>query len=298
MDRIGEMTAFTKVVETGSFVGAARQLRLSPTMISKQVRELEERLGAKLLHRTTRQVSLTEVGSLFYERCSGLLAELNEVESAASQLQTTPRGVLRVSAPLAFGSLRIPAMLPAFAHQYPDVTIELTLVDRTVDLVEEGIDVAVVIGDIPNSSTMTRLLGMTRIVACASPAYLARKGTPQTPDDLANHNCLIHTVPVMPRGWAFVAPDGRPHVVKMAGNFLTNSVTALLTAAVAGQGVILTPSYLVAKAVKSGRLVTLLGGYTAPEIPIRLVYPPGRYPSAKVRAFIDFLVSRMAAEEL
>ncbi len=291
MDRIGKMTAFAKVVETGSFVGAARQLRLSSTMVSKHVRELEDRLGVKLLHRTTRRVSLTEVGALFYERCSGLLAELDDLESAASQLQTTPRGVLRVSAPLAFGSLRIPAMLAAFADLYPDVTIELILADRAVDVVEEGFDLAVVVGDIPNSSYMTRLLGLAQAIVCAAPGYLAKRGIPQTPEDLFTHNCLTHAIPGVSKGWAFVGPDNKPCLVKISGNFITNSMMALLTAALNGQGLILTPTFMVADAVESGTLVTMLSTYTTPEIPIRLVYPPGRYLSAKVRAFIDFLVT-------
>ena len=299
MDRIGEMTAFIKVVETGSFVGAARQLRLSSMMVSKHVRELEDRLGAKLLHRTTRRVGLTEVGALFYERCSGLLTELDELERAASQLQTTPRGVLRLSAPLAFGSLRIPPMLAAFADLYPEVTVELILADRTVDLVEEGFDLAMIIGDIPNSSYMTRLLGLAKTIVCASPAYLARNGTPETPDDLAAHNCLTRAVlPAMFKDWAFIGPDNKPQVVKTSGNFRTNSATALLTAALNGQGIIFTSSYMVADALKNGSLVAVLATYTTPEVAIRLVYPPGRYLSAKVRTFIDFLVARFPDEAL
>lgn len=295
MDRIGKMTAFVKVVETGSFVGAARQLRLSSTMVSKHVRELEDRLGVKLLHRTTRRVGLTEVGSLFYERCSGLLAELDELESAASQLQTTPRGVLRVSAPLAFGALRLPPLLTAFCDRYPAVTVELVLADRTMDVVEEGFDLAVIIGDMPSSTQMTRLIGHCHPVVCAAPAYLARRGRPETPEDLAGHNCLTHDVPSLAKEWTFVGPDNRTHVVKVSGNFRTNSAMALLTAALNGHGVMLTPSYMVADAVRNGALVTLLGAYTSPEIPIRLVYPPGRYLSAKVRAFIDFLAARLPA---
>lgn len=296
MDRINAMTAFIKVVETGSFVGAAQQLRLSSTMVSKHVRELEDRLGVRLLHRTTRRVGLTEVGALFYERCSGLLGELDELECAASRLQTTPRGVLRISAPLAFGSLRIPTILAGFADLYPDVTVELILADRIVDVVEEGFDLAVVVGDIPNSSYMTRLLGMAKAIVCAAPGYLARKGIPETPEDLTSHNCLTHAAPLMSKGWAFIGPDQKQHVVTVSGNFRTNSVTALLTAALNGQGVILTPTFMLDEVLKNGDLVALLGSYTTPGIPIRLVYPPGRYLSAKVRSFIDFLVSRLPGE--
>ncbi len=293
MDRTGKMTAFVKVVESGSFVGAARQLRLSSTMVSRHVRELEERLGVKLLHRTTRRVGLTEAGALFYQRCSALLAELDELEGATSQFQTTPRGILRVSSPLAFGSVRIAAVLAEFADLCPEVTVDLTLTDRTVDLVEEGFDIAVIVGDIPDSSCMTRLLRTTGTILCGAPEYLSRKGIPQAPEDLASHNCIGHAMPAYAKTWTFAGPDGRAHAVKVSGNLRTNSVAAQLTAAVHGQGLILVPGYAVADALASGRLVALLGTYTGPELPIRLVYPPGRFLAPKVRAFVDFVVARL-----
>ena len=296
MDRIGKMAAFVKVVETGSFVGAAGQLRLSPTMISRHVRQLEERLGVTLLHRTTRRVGLTEVGALFYERCAALLAELDELEGDASRLHATPRGRLRVSAPLAFGSVQVAAVLADFAGLYPDVAVELVLADRGVDLVEEGFDLAVVMGELPVSSYMTRLLLAAGTVLCAAPDYLARRGGPLCPEDLAGHNCLTHSDPAHAKSWTFVGPDRRQHQVRISGGFHSNSITALVTAALQGLGLVLAPVYLVGEHLRSGALVAQLEHYATAEVPIRLVYPPGRPLSAKVRSFIDFLVERLSGD--
>jgi DNA-binding transcriptional LysR family regulator len=296
MDRIGKMTAFTKVVETGSFIGAAQQMRVSSTIISKHVRELEAWLGVRLLNRTTRHVSLTEIGTVFYERCRELLVELAELENVAGKLQTTPRGTLRVSAPLAFGAARIAAVLPDFAQACPQVTVELILTDRYVDVVEEGFDLAVTMDELPDSSVITRLLGTTQTILCAAPAYLARHPAPNVPDDLLGHNCLTHATQALARAWVFTGGADRvAHRVKVSGNFRTNSAAAQLTAALQGLGVALQPDFLVAQALREGSLVALLQGYAAPNLPIRLVYPPGRYLAAKVRAFADFLVSRFAA---
>ncbi|HQT46059.1 MAG: hypothetical protein B7X08_04185 [Acidocella sp. 20-63-7] len=295
MDRIGKMTAFTKVVETGSFTGAAQQMRVSSTIISKHVRELEAWLGVRLLNRTTRHVSLTEVGTVFYERCRELLVELAELENVAGKLQTTPRGTLRVSAPLAFGAARISAVLPDFVQVCPQVTVELILTDRYVDVVEEGFDLAVTMDELPDSSAITRLLGTTQMIVCAAPAYLDRHPALNVPDDLHDHNCLTHATQALAKAWVFTGADGVEHRVKVSGNFRTNSAAAQLTAALQGLGVALQPHFLVAQALREGSLVALLEDYAAPNLPIRLVYPPGRYLAAKVRAFADFLVSRFAA---
>jgi DNA-binding transcriptional LysR family regulator len=265
-------------------------------MISKHVRELEDQLGIKLLNRTTRRVSLTEVGALFYERCAPLLSELSELESLASQLHTTPRGQLRISAPLAFGTARVAPALADFTRLYPDVTIDLILTDRTVDLIEEGFDLAIQTGEIPDSSYMTRLLTVFKTMVCATPGYLAERGTPTSPEDLANHNCLPHVVPELSKQWAFVGPGNKPHIAKICGNLRTNSPAAQLAAALRGHGLTLQPSYLVAEELASGRLVQVLAAYRGPEIPVRLVYLPARHMSAKIRAFIDFVIEAFSAK--
>ncbi len=296
MNQLGDMTAFAKVVETGSFTAAARQLRLSSTMVSKHVRELEDRLGLKLLNRTTRRVSLTEVGALYYERCAPLLAEIAELECMASQMNTTPRGLLRVSAPLAFGAARVAPALADFSKHYPDVTVELILTDRVVDLVEEGFDLAVRFGDPGNSSLITRQLAIYPTMVCATPAYLAEHGIPATPEDLARHNCLTQTTEQFSRQWTFLGPDGRSHAVRISGNFRTNSISAQLAAALRGQGLTLQPSHVVADEIISGRLAQVLAAFRAPELVARVVYLPGRHLSAKTRAFIDFFVAQLAEQ--
>jgi DNA-binding transcriptional LysR family regulator len=292
MDRLGKMTAFVKVVETGSFTAAAQTLRLSATMVSKHVRELEDQLGVKLLHRTTRRVSLTEVGALFYERCAPLLVELTDLETMASQVDAAPRGLLRVSAPLAFGAARVAPALVEFSRLYPEITVDLILTDRAVDLIEEGFDLAIHTGEVAESTTKTRLLTVFSTLLCAAPSYLAERGTPVRPEDLAQHNCLPHVFHELSKEWSFVGPDNKSHVTRISGTIRTNSVVAQLAAALCGHGLTLLPSFLVVDELAQGRLVQVLSEYQAPEIPVRLLYLPGRHVSAKVRAFIDFLVGR------
>jgi len=296
MDQIGNMAAFVKVVETGSFVKAARLLRLSSTMVSKHVRALEERLGTQLLHRTTRRIHVTEAGLLFYERCSELLVALDELESSATSLHTVPRGVLRVSAPAVFGSCRIAPLLPALAARYPELSIELTLIDRPVDLIEEGLDVAVMIGELPDSGYATRLLTRSKTVICAAPDYLARRGIPAHPDDLTGHNCFIHTGWLSEQGWRFSGTNGPLPPVEISGNFRTNGFLAQRTAALAGHGLAVMPRFFVEEDLELGRLTAVLSDYIGPSIPVRLVYPSGRRLPSKTRVFIDSVIAALPHE--
>jgi DNA-binding transcriptional LysR family regulator len=294
MDRIGKMAAFAKVVECGSFAGAAKQLRLSPSIVSRHVRELEDWLGARLLTRTTRHVSLTEVGAVFYERCAALLHELDELEATAGRLQTTPRGTLRVSAPLALGATRLAALLPGFSALYPDVTIELILTDRPVDIVEEGFDLSLTMEELGDSTAITRRLCVTRSVLCAAPAYLTTHGTPASLDDLPAHNMLTYTMELFAKGAIFTGPDGRATRLHPHGNLRTNSAIALVTATLGGQGIAILPEFLVQEALDAGRLTALLPAWHPPDLPIRLVYPPGRNLPAKTRAFADYLIGLLS----
>jgi DNA-binding transcriptional LysR family regulator len=291
MDKIARMTAFAKVAETGSFTKAAQQLHLSPTIISKHVRELEESLGVRLLNRTTRKVNLTEIGSVFYEHCAELLTQLEDLENVAGRLQSTPSGVLRVSAPLAFGASQIAAVLPGFAAAHPGVTVELILMDRYVDVVEEGFDLAITMDELLNSTYITRLLCTMRTIICAAPGYIVTHGRPQTPDDLLSHNCFTHLSAPLSKPWTFTGPDNVTRSIKVTGNLRCNSAAAQLAAALQGQGVSLQPDFMAEQALSEGRLVAILTEYKTPGVPIRLVYPPGRYVAAKVRVFVDFLVS-------
>ena len=296
MDQIGNMAAFVKVVETGSFVRAARLLRLSSTMVSKHVRALEERLGTRLLHRTTRRISLTEAGTLFYERCAELLLALEELEDSASDIHVAPRGLLRVSAPTMFGACRIAPLLPALAERYPGLSVELTLIDRPVDPVQEGVDIAVIIGDVPQMGYMTWLLAMARTVVCAAPDYLERHGAPSHPAELAGHNCFIHTGWLLTQGWDFSDADGPLPPIRITGNFRTNGFFDQHTAALAGHGLAVLPRYFVDPDLRSGRLVAVLTDFEGPRMPLRLVYPSGRQLPAKTRVFIDSLVEAVARE--
>ncbi|WP_298283634.1 LysR family transcriptional regulator [Acidocella sp.] len=295
MDRIGKMVAFAKVVESGSFVQAARQLRLSPSIVSRHVRELEDWLGARLLTRTTRHVSLTEIGAVFYERCASLLHELDALEATAGRLQTTPRGTLRVSAPLALGATRVAALLPGFSRDYPDITIELILTDRAVDIVEEGFDLALTMDELTTTTAITRLLCHTRSVLCAAPAYLAAHGAPATLADLKSHNILAYSTALFAKGALFTGPEGHTETIRAEGSLRTNSAIALHTAALGGLGLAMLPDFLVHEALTDGRLTALLPAWRPPDLPIRLVYPPGRNLPAKTRAFADYLIKTLGA---
>ena len=289
MDRLSEITAFVKVAQTGSFSEAARQLDVSPTVVSKHVRFLEEWLDVRLFNRTTRHVSLTDSGHEVYERCTELLNQFHDLESMAGRWRGIPRGVLRISAPLSFGGGPLAAELPRFTERYPHVTIDLTLRNRFVDVNEENFDAAIVIGDLPDSSAKTRLLNEFVNGIYASPEYLEAHGVPRDPDDLASHNCLLHVGGPLTEVWELTGPDGKTRHYKVSGTLRTNSAVALLTSVLLGQGLILLPDYLVAEALVQGRLVKLLPEYKIPPLPVRVVYQSGRHVPIKVQAFIEFV---------
>ncbi len=289
MDRLTEITAFVKVAQTGSFSEAARQLTVSPTVISKHVRFLEEWLDVRLFNRTTRHVSLTDIGHEVYERCAELLHQFHDLESMAGRWRGVPRGVLRISASLSFGGGPLASHLPRFTERYPHVTIDLTLRDRFVDVIEENVDVAIVMGNLPDSGAKTRLLNHVENGIYASPDYLEAHGPLRNPDDLTKHNCLLHVGGPLTDDWELTGPDGQTRHYKVSGTLRTNSTVALLTSVLLGQGLILLPDYLVAEALALGRLVKLLPEYKIPPLPMRVVYQPGRHVPIKVQAFIDFV---------
>ncbi|MBR0671615.1 LysR family transcriptional regulator [Neoroseomonas soli] len=291
MDRLAAMEAFVKVVERGGFTAASDDLRLSRAMVSKHIQDLEAHLGARLLNRTTRRVSLTEVGRLYYDRSVQLLADLAEAEGVVGALQTTPRGRLRVNAPVSFGALHLAPAIVDFMKAQPDVTVELTLNDRVVDLVEEGYDLAVRIARLADSSLIARRLAPSRTVVCASPAYLEQRGWPGQPADLVHHDCLLYSYDVGGDEWHLDGPDGTV-AIRVRGRLQANNGDALRAAALRGAGLVAMPSFIVGADLAAGRLVPVLPGYRAPELVIHAVYAPGRHLSAKVRSFIDFLVPR------
>lgn len=290
------MAVFVRSVESGGFAAAAKAFGLSATMVGLHVRALEDRLGSRLLNRTTRKQSLTEVGRLYYERCKRILAEIEIAEASGIELHAAPRGRLHIAAPVSFG---VHALAPAIADYlalYPDVEIELTLNDRSVDLIEEGFEIAFRIGTLPDSSLITRALAPYRMVLCAAPAYLQRHGEPILPSDLVRHNCLGFAHWRVGREWHFEGPDG-PSSAAVRGTFRTNNGEALRMAARKGLGIVLQPEVLLIDDIKAGLLVPILTEHILPSRPMHILYLPDRRPTPKLRTFIDFAAERFGARQ-
>jgi DNA-binding transcriptional LysR family regulator len=292
MDRFQALTTFAKVVETGSFARAADRLNISVSAASRQVSELEAHLGARLLNRTTRTLSLTEPGQAFYERCVQLLADLDEAEEAITVSSVVPRGTLRMTASISFGVRYLAPAIAAFEAAHPQLRFDIELSDRPIDLVDKGLDLAIRIGDIGSQALIGRRIGVAQIVCCAAPAYLAAQAPPATPDDLRRHLCLTYEYSSEGNTWRFTDTEARVHEVKVSGHAHANNGAMLAALAVQGRGITLAPDFIVADDVRAGRLVALLPGYTPPAINITAAYPSRRHLSAKVRAFIDFLAER------
>jgi DNA-binding transcriptional LysR family regulator len=286
------MAAFVKAVEAGSFAAAADALGLSAPMVGKHVRMLEDRLGVRLINRTTRRQSLTDTGQCFYERCKAVLTEVEAAESCAAESRATPRGRLRVNAPVTFGAHCLAPVLPEYLLAYPEVSVDLSLNDRIVDLVEEGYDAVFRVGALSDSSLIARPLAPYRLVACASPSYLAEHGAPSSPADLGDHECLgfVHWAP---RGsWEFKDANGTARTASITGRLTANNGQALRAAALAGFGIILQPRALVADDLEAGRLVQLLPDYEPPSRSMHILFAPGERTGPKLRSFVDFVVKR------
>lgn len=292
MDRLTSMGVFVKSADLGSFAAVAAALEMSPQMVAKHIASLESQLGTKLLNRTTRRQHLTDVGRAYYERCKRVLSEVEAADSLALDMHTQPKGVLRVSAPTTFGAFTMPAFVTQFLAQYPEMQVELSLDDRYVDPLEEGIEVMIRIGDLVDSSLIARELAPYRFIACASPHYLAQRGIPSTPEELIGHDCLSYSYssPSPSCRWHFTR-DGRKQEVHIDGRFRSNNWNALLHAATSGFGITLGPEIILANEVKAGRLVQILPEYEGPTRPMHAVYPPTRQPTAKLRSFVDALVA-------
>lgn len=282
---------FVAVVECGSFTAAADRLGLSKSAVSKQVTALEDRLGARLMNRTTRRLSLTEEGRAYHERCAAVLAELRDAELAVSRLSDTPRGTLRISAPMSFSIQHLAPALADFRARYPELHIDVTLNDRLVDVVDEGYDVAIRIAQLPDSSLIARRLATCRRITAASPHYLAEHGRPAHPRDLAGHHVLVYSYLQNPRELTY-AEDGRPLVVNVNPAVTANNGDFLACMAASGHGILLSPSFILGEAIRAGHLVPILESYEADPIAIYAIYPHNRHLSAKVRLFIDFLATR------
>lgn len=292
MDRLAAMEAFVRAADTRSFSEAARQLRLSKSVVSRQIAALEAELGARLLQRTTRTLTLTEAGRVYLERARRILADVEEADRSVGQLEGSPRGRLRVNAPMSFGFLHLAAAIPDFLARYPAVRIDMSMTDRYVDLIEEEFDVAVRIGSLKDSSLVARKLAPVRMVVCASPAYLAHRGIPGRPEDLALHDCLSNTNASAISEWRFLGPDGKLQLVEVSGRLSANNGDALQAAARAGAGLVYLPSFIVGCDLQEGRLISVLDRFAITGSTVNAVYPHSRHLSPKVRVFVDFLAER------
>jgi DNA-binding transcriptional LysR family regulator len=279
------MTTFVKVVDVGGFSAAARALNLSPSMVTNHIQSLEERLGVRLLNRSTRKVNLTEVGHAFYDRCVRIIAELDDAEQVAEALQSRPRGTLRLNTAVAIPTVIAP-VIAEFVALYPEASVSIVATGRMVDLVEEGFDLAIRITPIPSSSLIIRRLASYRFVVCGAPDYFTSRGRPGRPADLIHHNCLNYSDAPWGAEWHFASSDN-DEAVPITGNLQANNVESLRRAAVLGQGLIYVPTFLISDELKSGRLVPTLTEFPTVERSIDAIYPHRQHLSAKVRSFID-----------
>ena len=289
MDRLTAMELFVRIVETGSFSAVAREMDMNQPTVSKQLSALEQKLKTRLLNRSTRQLSLTEAGSEYYEACKRILDEVREAESNVGRLQGQLAGQLKVNTSIALGQMYVGPLTLKFQKQHPGLEVDLSLVDRFVDVVEEGVDVAIRVGRLSDSNLVARRLGKTRRVAVATPAYLKKHGTPKTPEDLVNHNCLLYAYLSTGSEWMFQGPDGKEIRVKVSGNFRANNGEAIRQAVLADLGVAVAPEWIALRDLESGAIRSILTNYAPTLMDIHAVYPSGRHLSAKVRAYVDFL---------
>ena len=294
MDKFSEMQSLVAVVELGSFVKAADALSLSKAAVSRHLGQLEARLGVRLLHRTTRRLTLTEEGEVFYARCKALLADVDEAEAEVTERGGEAVGQVRINAPLTFGILYLAELWGTFRTMHPRVSLDITLADRVVDLVEEGYDLAVRIGKLPGSSLIARKLATARLVLCASPRYLSQAGKPSHPKELADHAVLAYSYFDGGDRWPFKGPDGAV-TVRVRPTMRANNGDTCRIGALLHQGIVLQPSFLVGPDIEAGRLVEVLPAYRSLEMDIHAVYPTRRHVSPKVRLLIDFLIESFRA---
>jgi DNA-binding transcriptional LysR family regulator len=295
MEDLQRMAIFARVVEAKSFSGAARHLNLSKSLVSKQITQLEKSVGARLLNRTTRALSVTDAGAVFYEHCMRIVEEMEEAKLAVSRLHSEPRGLLRISSSVAFGRLHVAPAVAEFLRLYPEVRIDMVTTDRFVDLAEEGYDVVIRIVGEPAPNVVARKLAPVKRSMCATPEYFARHGIPQTLSDLRRHNCLTYTYFMPQDSWRLRGPDG-DIAVPAPGNLRLNDDDALAETVLSGLGIAVLPTFIIGKELQSGRLRSVLSEYIPLERHIYAVYLPTRHLSAKVRGFIDFLLKRFGPE--
>ena len=288
MDTLEGMRTFAAVVAEGSFSKAAKRLDRSPQLVSKYVAQLENRLGVRLLNRSTRRLSVTEAGQAYFERCQGIVAEVDELEDAIGNMTEAVRGVLKINAPMTFGMHHLTPAIAEFQTGHPDLKVDLALDDRVVDVVHEGFDLAIRIARLEASSLVARRLAPVNLVVCASPAYLEARGIPATPADLVDHDCLGYTYASTRDLWRFES-EGSTEEVQVSGRFRANNGDALRTAALAGHGLIMQPTFIVGEDLRAGRLVRVMTSYSITPLDVYAVYAHRQLLSNKVRVFVEFL---------
>lgn len=288
MDRLNGMRLFVEVVKRGSFTQAAEKTGLSRAQLSKSVMQLESFLGARLLNRTTRKISLTETGQIYFERCAAILQEVEEADAVAREMTANPSGTLLLAAPTSFGVRHLQDLIPQYLAKYPQVQIRLSLNDRFVDVIAEGFDLVIRIAELADSSLISRRIAPCKRVFCAAPEYLAKFGIPQVPQDLAIHRCLIYSNELKPDSWDLHGPEGVESIA-INGPFCSDNGDVLRSAAIAGLGVTLLPTFIIGPDLQAGRLRQVLPDYCPPEIAIYAVFPSRKFLSAKVRSFIEYL---------
>lgn len=294
MDRLLSMRIFVKAVEMGSFSAAGNALGLSSQLVGKHVRLLEQGLGVRLLNRTTRQQSLTDIGRNYYERVRQILSDIASAEDFASEMRVQPRGRLKISAPITFGTHALSPQLTKYLGSFPEVTIELSLSNRYVDLIDEGFDAVFRVGRLIDSTLIARPLAPYRLVLCASPEYIASSRVIRHPRDLQDHKCLGYSFSALATEWVFDGPDGRT-IVQISGRIASDSGEALLAVALSGQGILLQSAEMVGPLIASGKLTRLLSDYEVPARPFHILFAPDRRPTPKLRSFVDFAVKEFGS---
>jgi DNA-binding transcriptional LysR family regulator len=289
MDRMTSLSVFTAAVEEGSLAAAARRYKMTPAMAGRHVDALEEALKARLLQRTTRRLHLTDVGRAYYQRSRRILEEFDEAQREAGELQASPQGSLKIAVPASFAALHLGGPIARYMRDHPGIRVETVVSDRYVDLVQEGIDMAIRIGRLPDSNLVARHIGICRMVICAAPAYLSRAGEPRTPQELRNHPRLAFSDSVSPGDWTLLDARGRPHAIEGPCRLLANNTQLLLAVALEGVGITYGPSFIFGEALHRGKLVRVLPRYSAPDLGIHTVVPSSRYLSSKVRHLVDRL---------
>jgi len=288
VDKLTGMTVFVRVAKAGSFAGGARELGISRAMATKHIMQLEGSLGSRLFNRTTRSLNLTDVGASYLERCQQVLLDIEEMEAAVTHLQTEPSGILKISAPPVIGATHITRAVVEFLKIHPDLKIDIVLQGSPGDLIDEGIDIAIFLGALDDTSMVARKLATSPLVVCASPDYLAKYGTPIIPEDLVHHSCLVNWAIAPRHKWQFKTESGLK-IITVSGRVQANAAHSIRIAALNGLGLVMLPTYIVGGDIERGTLKVVLENYPLPPLDIHAVYPHRRYLSAKVRAFLDFL---------